>query len=141
MKQQQASDGRGIIASDEVYGVLNQCLIRSESGAASTGERQLLCSFWSGDGHTANFATKETTKVDRSALCIGGFTQPDKIFQLLQTLGSSNDGFLDRYLFPPFWSGCGICVYIVSKEVTVSQYTSEQWWINTGKQATFASEF
>lgn len=86
----------GVIASDEIYGVLNQCLLRSEAGVASTGERQLLCSFWDGGGHTSTYAFEATVRVAGSGLCIGGFTQPEKLKQLLQTLGASNDGLLDR---------------------------------------------
>ena len=96
MKQQDESLGKGIIGSDEVFGVLYQCLLRSKSGVQSIGERQLLCSFWSGDGHSAIYASKSTVKVHSSGLCIGGFTQPDKLMQLIQTLGASCDGLLDR---------------------------------------------
>ncbi len=91
IKQQQASDGRGVIASDAIYSVLNPCLVRSEDDTAPTGERHLLCSLWSGDD-------VHTSRLEKSALCIGGYTPPDNVCRIIQTLGMSNDGLLDRYV-------------------------------------------
>ncbi|KAK3088184.1 hypothetical protein FSP39_015870 [Pinctada imbricata] len=96
LQTQKTNAGQGIICADEVSQFLGGMLKRSSSD--TSGERQLLLTLWGGRGHTVAYASKQNIRLNSSGLCIGGFTQPDRMFEILEEMKSSGDGLFERFL-------------------------------------------
>lgn len=64
-----------------------------------SGERQLLLTLWGGKGHNIAYASKAHIELQKSGLCIGGFTQPDRMMEIIEEMKASSDGLFDRFLF------------------------------------------
>lgn len=97
LKVQRDLDGRGIICADEVSQFLTGMLRRSQTD--TSGERQLLLTLWGGRGHNIAYASKAHIELQKSGLCIGGFTQPDRMMEIIEEMKGSSDGLFDRFLF------------------------------------------
>lgn len=63
-----------------------------------SGERQLLLTLWGGRGHNIAYASKAHIELQKSGLCIGGFTQPDRMMEIIEEMKASSDGLFDRFL-------------------------------------------
>lgn len=93
-----AENNIAVIGSDEIFGMLQQILARSDQGAAGTGERALLCSLFTGGSHSSHYSARDNINVSsaHTNLCVTGFTQPEKLKVLIDLMASQNDGLLDR---------------------------------------------
>eukprot|EP00105_Crassostrea_gigas_P028304 XP_011449916.1 PREDICTED: uncharacterized protein LOC105344035 [Crassostrea gigas] len=97
LKVQRDLDGRGIICADEVSQFLTGMLRRRQTD--TSGDRQLLFTLWGGRGHNIAYASKAHIELQKSGLCIGGFTQPDRMMEIIEEMKGSSDGLFDRFLF------------------------------------------
>ena len=99
LRIQSDNGGQGIVCHDEMYATFMNILRRSSAGSDSSGERQCVLSAWNGGRISMTYATKDNIDVATSALTIGGFTQPDRLVEILQEVMASSDGLLERMLF------------------------------------------
>lgn len=95
--------GRALICHAEMTSFYENLMKRQSEG---NGERQMFCRFHDGNSMIirtshgrANKATErqdEREELEGTCLAVGGFSQPQPYINLHQTLGQSDDGFLDR---------------------------------------------
>ena len=99
-----AHEGRALLAHSEMSSFYELILKKQHEGS---GERQLFCRQYDGKAMwastTASLTGKDSSQekrevVEKSALALGGFTQPAPFLQLFKPLAKIKDGFLDRIL-------------------------------------------
>ena len=91
-----SKQGKGFIASPELYDILNKLLKNDEENAS--GDVQLLCKLWSGESASYHFATEATREIEaNTAFSILGATQIQNAAFLIFRMDKGH-GLLDRFL-------------------------------------------
>lgn len=68
-----------------------------------SAERQLLFTLWGGSGHNITYASKAHIELKKSGLFIGGFTQPDRMMEIIEEMKARSDSLFSSivYKFSP----------------------------------------
>lgn len=56
-----------------------------------SAERQVLFTLWGGSGHNITYASKAHIELKKSGLFIGGFTQPDRMMEIIEEMKANSD--------------------------------------------------
>lgn len=57
----------------------------------------VICFIVVGESHKKNLVNaRQNVAINRSAICIAGYTQPESLRKLLDALKAENDGLMDR---------------------------------------------
>ncbi|XP_031574350.1 uncharacterized protein LOC116308118 [Actinia tenebrosa] len=92
-----SKQGRALLASPELFDVLNKLLKNDEDNAS--GNVQLLCKLWSGEGSSYHFATESTREINsNTTFSILGATQIQNAATVLYRMDKGH-GLIDRFLF------------------------------------------
>lgn len=95
MARLRESGSEGIIAAEEILGI-SSILKNCEANLSCSNERIMLNKLWSGEPHTSYLGPKPSVAIEKSGLCMAGFTNIENMYEVVQALGLSDDGLLDR---------------------------------------------